>query len=200
MPGYVNLVKAISDDVVAQLAAAGYPPLVESKILLGRQYLNQQGGAPRIVFVPLGSEFQDKDQDFSPDVGTVASIRQQAQEPSIAKEWKIFEVHVWGVAVPADPDQDYDATEVYRDAVLQTCHRICSGRWSAKGGKWDDKTLMIAFGRHYVFYLKLDTPVLGALPAAQPQLPGAPSDVHQQGTVQIDLGDGSPPEVAATNI
>ena len=61
MPGIVALVSQISDDVVASLSAAGYPPLTDGAILLGRQYVFEASAPPRIIFIPMRSTFPAKD-------------------------------------------------------------------------------------------------------------------------------------------
>jgi hypothetical protein len=61
VPGIPQLVTAISNDVVAKLAAAGYPPLIDGQIVLGRVHVAENTSAPRIVFVPKGSVFGPKD-------------------------------------------------------------------------------------------------------------------------------------------
>jgi hypothetical protein len=54
---WLQLVQAISTDVVARLAYYGMPPLVDGAILMGPEHEAEWGSAPRIVMVPIGSEF-----------------------------------------------------------------------------------------------------------------------------------------------
>lgn len=58
--GIVALVQAVSDDVVAALAAAKYPPLVDGAILLGRQHQFEQSAPPRIIMTPVKSRFSPR--------------------------------------------------------------------------------------------------------------------------------------------
>ena len=50
--GISVLVSAISDDVVAALAAKGYPPLTDGKILLGEQHRYELSAPPRVIMTP----------------------------------------------------------------------------------------------------------------------------------------------------
>lgn len=60
MPGLVALISAISDDVVAALAAAGKPPLVDGKIVIGRVKAEETSAPPRVIFTPRGSLFEPR--------------------------------------------------------------------------------------------------------------------------------------------
>ena len=53
MAGIVGLITAISNDVVAKIAAAGLPPLVDGAIVIGRAKEGETSFPPRIVFTPL---------------------------------------------------------------------------------------------------------------------------------------------------
>ena len=55
--GIVALINAVSQDVTASLAAAGYPALVDGQILLGRQHQYEQSAPPRIIMTPVKSRF-----------------------------------------------------------------------------------------------------------------------------------------------
>jgi len=57
MPGLVALVNAISLDVVAKIAAAGLPPLVDGQIVISRSRVAENTAPPRIVFVPTSFRF-----------------------------------------------------------------------------------------------------------------------------------------------
>jgi hypothetical protein len=57
MPTITQIVTAINEDVVAKLAAAGYPALTDGQILIGRQHIYEGSAPPRIVFIPLSSKF-----------------------------------------------------------------------------------------------------------------------------------------------
>lgn len=55
--GIVALVSAISANIVAALANAGYPTLTDGKVLLGRQHQFEQSAPPRIIWTPVSSIF-----------------------------------------------------------------------------------------------------------------------------------------------
>lgn len=54
---WLALVQAVSSDVVARLATAGLPPLVDGQVFIGPEHEWENSAPPRIVMVPTGSEF-----------------------------------------------------------------------------------------------------------------------------------------------
>jgi hypothetical protein len=54
---WLQLVQALSTDVVARLSTAGLPPLVDGQIFVGPEHEEEHRTAPAIVMVPLGSDF-----------------------------------------------------------------------------------------------------------------------------------------------
>src|ERR1700749_1026164 len=110
MPGIVALVSQISTDVVTDLAAAGYPALIDGKILLGKQFQFEQSAPPRIIFTPVNSDFPTKDvYNASPtgQSGYTAEQLAQNRNRSILSDMINFEVRCWGVSPDQDPDNDY---------------------------------------------------------------------------------------------
>lgn len=57
MAGIVAIVSAISDYVVAQMAAAGLPPLTDGAIALGSAKSNENSAPPRIIFIPTTTRY-----------------------------------------------------------------------------------------------------------------------------------------------
>lgn len=53
----VDVVAAISADVVAKIAAAGLPALSDGQIVIGRVKDEETSAPPRIVFIPIGFRF-----------------------------------------------------------------------------------------------------------------------------------------------
>ena len=170
MPAIVNLVSAISSDVVAKLAAAGYPALVDGKILLGRYHLAEASAAPRILFVPVASKFGPKD-PTSPNPTTVypsAEVRRERQQRAIASEIVQFEVHCWGQDPSAtDTDLDFDFTQALYQVLLQSLHDLCEGCYHIDTGKWttgaQGASQLERAGQEFVCVLGIATPVLDQL-------------------------------------
>ena len=175
MPGIVAIVNAISTDVVAALAAAGYPALntlqdgSAGKILLGRQRQFEQGSPNRIIFIPIGSDFTAKSPAnpspaSTPNTYNAEALRQN-QQRSIRSDNVAFEVRVWGVG--ANPDDSFDVTQAYYHQVIISVHKLTAGAYELAAGKWTDSSLqssqMIVDGREFVFGIKFSTPVLGEL-------------------------------------
>lgn len=184
MPAIVDLVNAISDDVIAKLSGAGYPALVDGKILLGAQHLAESSAAPRIVFVPRGSKFGPRD-NTSPNRNS-ADARLMRQQRSIGSELITFEVHAWGQG--SGVDDDFDVTQALYQCIAQSLHDLCEGCYKLGDGKWTQLTLLGAAGHEFVFAVEIATPILDQL------LPYAPSVAH---LVVVDATDdvGDPIEI-----
>jgi hypothetical protein len=58
---WLYLVQTISTDVVARIAAANLPPLVDGAILIGPEHIAENASPNRIVFVPKQSTFLPRD-------------------------------------------------------------------------------------------------------------------------------------------
>lgn len=181
MPSIVQLVSALSDAVVELLAEAGYAPLTDGKILLGRQHQAEHSAPPRIVIVPLKSTFGPKDAYSASRVAQsqpyAAEALAQIRQRSIATERVTFEVRCWGVSPEAEPDfdDDIDVTQALYQAVIEAVHMLLVGSYELGRGEWIDAregtTQHVHLGREFVFELTVATPVLDKL------LPVAPSDV-----------------------
>jgi hypothetical protein len=197
MPAISPLVTAISNEVVAALAAAGYPPLTDGKILLGRQHQIEQSAPPRIIFTPKGSTFGAKDvYGRSNVVGyPSAEVRSQWAQRSVLTDFVTFEVRCWGCHVPPDPDLDFDVTQALYQQVIMSTHLLAAGTYTATPGAWQDSTFqssqLFRDGREFVFGLTFGTPLLDKL------LPFAPGAVAAQPTTNMQLPTG-PTDVGCT--
>jgi hypothetical protein len=191
VPGIGGLVSFLSTDVSARLAAAGYPPLTDGGILIGRQHVLEQSRAPRIVFVPLTSTFGPRDTyNRSNLVGSPsAEMLLQWAQRSIHSEIVRFEIHVWGQATPPDPEGgDFDATQVLYQCVIQSVRANITGGYTLLPGVWADQTPSAAqlqkAGHEFVFGLEISTPVLDNL------LSYAPSGTATEALVEF-TGDSA---------
>lgn len=191
MPGIKGLVSLISDNVVANLALAGYPALTEGKILLGRQYQAEQSSPPRIVFIPTGSAFSMKDV-YNSSRGTAYTAEQLAQNlnPSIQTDSITFEVRCWGVSPNQDPDDDFDYTQALYQQVIRSVDELTRGSFACGSGTWTDSKegagQLNRDGREFVFGLTFSTPVLRWVDP----LVGAPTDVTLSETDTFIRPDG----------
>lgn len=199
MPGIVQIVSTISDSVVAGLAAAGYPALVDGKILLGREHVAEQGAPPRIIFIPTRSTFGPRDPASAANVATNSSAYSperlaQVRQRSVATEFVTFEVRCWGafnLAAP-DPAADYDVTQALYQQVVISTHLLTEGVYKLEGGTWSDETLIDVAGREFVFAITLATPVLDTL------LPLAPSNTRVVPTTNMIPLGGTQPETGCS--
>lgn len=199
MPAISGIVSALSTSVVAALAAAGYPPLTDGKILIGRQHIFEQSAPPRIVFVPVTSAWGPRAMYSRANINGAnrAEVLAQTQQRSVLTETVHFEVHVWGQASPPDPEGgDFDATQALYQAVVQATHLDAVGSYRVTAGTWGDQqpnaSQLLKAGHEFVFGLEFDTPVLDAL------LPLAPSGTKAVSTTNLQPSDGGAPEVGCS--
>lgn len=192
MPGIKALVAAISNDVVASLAAASYPPLVDGAILLGRQFQFENSAPPRIVFVPTKSAFPDKDVYNRSLTGGGYTPEQllQNKNPSLRSDNITFEVRCWGVSLDQNPEDDFDYTQALYQQVIRSTDLLARGSYAVGTGDWTDSKFtsgqLNRDGREFVFTLTIFTPILTFLTP----LVSAPSNVSQDATTNIILPTG----------
>lgn len=168
-----QIVSAISDQVITDLAAADYPALIDSKILLGAQYIFEQSAPPRIIFIPFDTDYSEKDvynKNLQADLPYSTEAKAQILGDSIATEHLRFQIRCWGVG--EDPDDDFDLTRALVHATILACRKVL-GPFTEGGveilkGKWSDaqtgaSTQLIKYGRECVFGLSIGTPVLAEL-------------------------------------
>jgi hypothetical protein len=160
-----RIIKSISDQVVQSLDDAGYPPLSDGQILVGRSIQFAQSAPPRIMFVPVSSRFSVTNVSSH---GTAQELRAERNQRAIAREDFTFEVRCWGSADPPDPLDDFDSTRTLYHAVRQAVHILIPGAYRIEeSGKWTDASAgssqLIRDGREFVFSLTVFTPVLDRL-------------------------------------
>ena len=197
---WVALVSDINTEVVARLAAAGYPALTQEidgsagKILLGSSFPAEFSSPPRVAFVPQPSKLEGPTRSVAGRAGMPAPEQAaMLSTRAIARRWKSFKVYCWACNFsdqthPApDPALDYDAAQALSEIVWQSCQAIAAGVWRGEGtvaidGQGDVPTL-VRLGRVFIFDLALDTPVLDTA------LAFAPSGVEQgPGKVNVVVG------------
>ena len=166
--------------------------LADGSILLGREFVQAHGVAPRIVFIPTRSSFGPKSPSNRRNTASAQEIARQSVTRSIATESIDFEVHVWGQSNPPDPAGDFDATQVLYQAIIQQVHSIAAGCHEWGNGIWTDQTTsatqMIRAGHEMVFGVTIRTPVLDF------PTPFVPSGTTAQFTIQLQPADGTAPE------
>jgi hypothetical protein len=196
VPSIVALRNAMSTNLIARLAAAGYPPLADGKILLGKQNDYQAGSPPRVILTPTGSPFAPVDV-YSLEPGLVSDEgRAQNQQQAIWTELLVFECRCWAKSASVDPaavrDDEYDQTQALYHAVLQSLREVCGpftdGGVMPSKGSWTDATFgaaqQMAFGREFVFGFQVPIPILDTL------YPYAPPDVAASTSTTLTRPDG----------
>lgn len=165
-----NIITAVSDDVVAALAAAGYPPLTPDpsgnagKILVGTAALYEAAAPPRIIFEPVGSKFSTADYASSSSVLTTLERRNQEALHTIANEDVMYLVRCWGVDPIGGIAADYDVTRALYHQVRASLQKLLPGAFAIdEAGKYTAGSNVNRSGREFTFGLTIFTPVLGAL-------------------------------------
>ncbi len=193
-----TIISAISDDVVAALAAASYPPLCPTPsggagaILVGTAAAFEQAAPPRIIFEPLGSVFGAAEYaSASVTLDTVERLHQNAMR-TIATETVGFAVRCWGAASTGIPVDDYDVTRALYHAVRGAIHRLVPGAYVVDAaGKYPSSSNLVRSGREFVFGVQFFTPVLASLLPYDRTRQYAPDDVHAVGSDHLILPSGA---------
>ena len=138
-----DLVKAVSDAVVARLAALPTPiTLTDGAILCSRKHVFEQSSPPRIVFIPSHSRFSARDVSSASNVARAPSAEMKAEmlARAIATDTIAFVVQCWGQATPPDPDgEDFDVTQALYQQTILACHELAAGRVEFTPGEWIDQ-------------------------------------------------------------
>lgn len=210
MGALASIIDDVSADVVAALAAAGYPPLTPDAsgnagaILVGTAANYETTAPPRIIFEPVGSKFSAPDYaSASVTLGTTER-RNQSVLRSIENEDIAFRVRCWGAAGTGFPVDDYDVTRALYHQVRASLQKRFPGAHSVEAsGTFTDTSKVNIDGREFVFDVVFFTPVLDALvPYGLPnRTPAqiatvveglhAPANVVAVGTDRLVLPDGS---------
>lgn len=170
MGALATIITAISDDVVAALAAAGYPPLTPDagggagKILIGTAALYEQAAPPRIIFEPSGSKFSTA--EYASASATLATTERKNQRSlrTIAAEDVMYTVRCWGVSPTGDIADDYDVTRGLYHQVRASMEKLIPGAYMIdETGKYPAGSNVNRSGREFVFGVTIFTPVLDAL-------------------------------------
>jgi hypothetical protein len=181
-----DTVDLISADVVARLAAASFPALVDGGILIGDEYPAEQMAPPRVLFVPIGSSFPPKDTYAANATDRLA----EAASRSLITDAVMYEVHCWA-ARPIDSTDtklDYSACAFLYQMVIRSILLIAPGSNVIGAGKWTKGARMNRDGREFVFQLTLLTPVV------EQTLLYAPSNTTVTRTTVLNPNDGGSPE------
>lgn len=156
---FAELMTALSADVVAALAAGGYPSLVDGAILFGPAHVFEHSRPPRVVVSPMGSKFG------APDLypRTATERKKMVVLPVAHSETVTLEVRCWGIASPRTDAGDYDMTRTLAHAVLASLQRIVPNHGLSTQGEWTKSGPIDSAGREFVFAVSIDTPVLDSL-------------------------------------
>lgn len=172
--------------------------LTDGKILIGKQHVAEASRPPRVVFVPEGSIFGP--QSVANQWTTASALERQTQyaQRAIGSDKTKFRIHVWNANTPTpDPDLDWDATRMLYQAVYASIYKATVGSHKFLQGAWTDSTnagpSVMNYGREFVFYLELDTPVTDVL------LPLQPSGTVAHTTDTMQSFDGQSSDVGCTS-
>lgn len=210
MGALATIIQAISDDVVAALAAASYPPLAPradgtaGAILVGTAANYEQAAPPRIIFEPAGSKFKTAEYGSASVTLNTTERRNQKALRTIAAEDISFLVRCWGAAGTGYPVDDYDVTRALYHQVRASLQKLMPGAFAIEeSGNFTRGTNVALDGREFTFGVTFFTPILdGLLPYAVPNRTTqqiatvvenlyAPEDVEAVGTDEMIAPDGT---------
>ncbi len=160
-----QIIGAISALVVANLAAAGYPPLTDGGIVVGTAAEFENGDAPRIIFDPSpGSKFVAPEYYSGSAVIHTAERARQIATRTISGDNVSFAVHCWGAAPSGVVVDDYDVTRALYHSVRAAIHLLAPGAYQIEdSGKYRVGTHLVRRGRWFTFNLTIYTPILTQL-------------------------------------
>ncbi len=147
------------------------------RILLGRQWLKNRTAPSRVVMIPVSSAFLPPNTSSNafvdPQTGQMQGAIVRKLRRPLATDRATYEVHVWAQALPADQENDIDATRYLAHRVIQSAQLIAMTSVRFDGpGQWGPVALMQA-GTEFVFALSIDMPVIDS----SVQFPPAPLTV-----------------------
>ena len=117
-----------------------------SPVLIGPEFLAENGAPPRIVCVPIGGTVVAGTQDVSDFSGASDTIT------PIAADMQTAEIHVWG--------KDYDSALVLRDAFISACRDLTHGAYKLSPWNWTQGSKIVVDGRELTFILGVNVPVV----------------------------------------
>lgn len=180
-----ELFHPIAQYIAAVRESRGLPPIADGTgdILLGNQFVAQEGSAPRIVVVPTSTRFE--------------AARKMGTNPApFYLRWLGFEAHFWGDDGPEGSNSTYA-----HDAALELEREFLGGlalyggntpNLKISNGHWVNAGEASRSGRLYVLPFEVGTPVTFepdiALPFAQ--TPGG-NGIVVSATVRTQFSDGT---------
>lgn len=178
-----SIVAAISAEVVATLAAGGYPALVDGGIVVGTAAEFEQTSPQRIIFdFDAGSKYVPAEYySGSTTIHTTERTLQGALR-TIAGDNVLVSVHCWGRATTGLAVDDYDVCRSYAHAVRAALQAIVPGAFELTDGKYRTNQHIVRAGRWFTMNLVLFTPVLETLVAYDRDLAYASDSVTDEGT------------------
>ena len=200
-----SIISAISVAVVANLAAGGYPALVDGAIVVGTAAEFEQAAPPRIIFDPTpGSEYVSAEYYSGSAVIHTTERELQGAQRTVSGDNVSFLVHCWGWAgADAAPVDHYDVTRALAHAVRAAMQAIAPGAYQIEDkGKFRDLSKIVMMGRWFTFGLTIYTPVLESLVPYDRALAYASDTVTPAGTdemlVPYDSATTGPHEAGCT--
>lgn len=164
-----TFVASLSQPLAQILADRELPALTDGRILLGKEYVVQHSSPPRVVMVPLNSEFgpklpgsdpQQTGQFRSPSGYTQGQLN-QLQNRQIWTNHQGFRVHVWGDAPDKDHEKAFDYTELLRDAFIDVLQAKLPGQYTLLRGQWVDQVEgnLVIEGHEYMLEMHCMIPI-----------------------------------------
>ena len=149
---YARLAQILVDDSL--------PPLVDGKIVLGRNRLLENSAPPRIIMIPVRSIFSAQDETASTE-----ELGQRAAwlGRSLVTDAQHFEVIAWAADAVPDPERDFNATEKLYKRFIRAVHQLTHGAYALADGEWLDQrpeyTQLVKLGHLFQFGVAFETPV-----------------------------------------
>lgn len=166
MGALASIVSAISAQVVANLAAGGYPALTDAGIVVGTAAEFEQTSPNRIIFdFDAGSKYVPAEYYSGSTVIHTDERAVQGALRTIAGDNVLVSVHCWAQAATGVVVDDYDVCRAYAHAVRAALQAIAPGAFELADGKYRTNQHIVRAGRWFTMNLVLYTPILETLVA-----------------------------------
>jgi len=169
MPGVITqIIDALGQQLNLLLENGQQRPLVDGKILIGRDHVSDARSAPSVVMIPSTSRYTGAQINGATWTATdFNGRRMRMRDRPVWSESLTFETHCWADTESfsaTDPARGFNAAQALSHTLMRAAYLILSGSsCRPTTGAWGDQATqspnLIISGHYMVFGLEVDIPV-----------------------------------------
>ncbi len=163
MGSIADFMTALNADVVAALAAGGYPALTDGAILFGSARVAEHSRPPRIIVEPISCAYGAPDIYSRTQSTSSTERRKQNVMKAVASERFSFRVRCWGGTSTSNAVADYDLARTLMHATLASLQRLVPNHGLPANSRWAAGGNIAVLGAELVLESWIDMPVLDSL-------------------------------------